>query len=257
MLTTPLPWLLVAAALVFAGGSPSTGPRPVGGRHGPHLHRSRLHRSRSTVQADAEQARAARLSRRGLCLAAAGAVIAASIALAGPVTGLGAAAFLGPAAAAVTGRFVDRPAARRPDAALARALDLAAAVLRSGQSVPTALTLTAPVLPGPLAAQWRRTAALLALGADPVRAWTDLGTDPALAPVATAARRSADSGARLARTFTQLAADTRAAVRADALARANRAGVFAMAPLGLCFLPAFICLGIVPTVVGIAQGVLR
>ncbi|HZY74813.1 MAG TPA: type II secretion system F family protein, partial [Jatrophihabitantaceae bacterium] len=61
----------------------------------------------------------------------------------------------------------------------------------------------------------------------------------------------------LARTFTQLAEDTRAEVQADALARANRAGVLAMAPLGLCFLPAFLCLGIVPTVVGIAQGVLR
>jgi hypothetical protein len=29
-----------------------------------------------------------------------------------------------------------------------------------------------------------------------------------------------------------------------------------MAPLGLCFLPAFVCIGIVPTVVGIASGVL-
>jgi hypothetical protein len=28
-----------------------------------------------------------------------------------------------------------------------------------------------------------------------------------------------------------------------------------MAPLGLCFLPAFVCLGVVPVVVGIAKGV--
>jgi hypothetical protein len=27
-----------------------------------------------------------------------------------------------------------------------------------------------------------------------------------------------------------------------------------MAPLGLCFLPAFVCLGVVPTVIGLAGG---
>ena len=35
----------------------------------------------------------------------------------------------------------------------------------------------------------------------------------------------------------------------------ERAGVLAAAPLGLCFLPSFVCLGIVPIVVGIARGV--
>ncbi|MDQ3055153.1 MAG: type II secretion system protein F, partial [Actinomycetota bacterium] len=37
--------------------------------------------------------------------------------------------------------------------------------------------------------------------------------------------------------------------------RAQRAGVALMAPLGLCFLPAFVCLGVVPVVVGIASRV--
>jgi hypothetical protein len=32
--------------------------------------------------------------------------------------------------------------------------------------------------------------------------------------------------------------------------------VLVAAPLGLCFLPAFVCLGIIPTVVGIAGAVL-
>jgi hypothetical protein len=30
-----------------------------------------------------------------------------------------------------------------------------------------------------------------------------------------------------------------------------------MAPLGLCFLPAFACLGVLPVIVGIARGVLN
>jgi pilus assembly protein TadC len=240
VLTAPLPWLLIAAALALAGGRPRFDVR---GEH-------RRHRD-GGARVDR------RISRRGLGLAAAAAGAASSIAVAGPVTGTLAAGILAPMAAILAGKLADRPPPSRPDAAVALALDLAAAALSSGQHVPSALNLTAPVLPGALAAQWRRTAALLALGADPQRAWAALGEHPALAPVAAAARRSADSGARLARTFTQLAEDTRAEVQADALARANRAGVLAMAPLGLCFLPAFLCLGIVPTVVGIAQGVLR
>ena len=89
-------------------------------------------------------------------------------------------------------------------------------------------------------------------GADPEQVWAGFDDGDALAPVAVAARRSADSGARLARTFDQLAGETRAVLRARSLARANRAGVSTLLPLGLCFLPAFVCLGIVPTVVGIA-----
>jgi pilus assembly protein TadC len=37
-----------------------------------------------------------------------------------------------------------------------------------------------------------------------------------------------------------------------AAAAAERAGVLIAGPLGLCFLPAFVCLGIVPVVVGLA-----
>jgi Flp pilus assembly protein TadB len=245
MLTTPLTWLLLAAALAFAGGTAGQDR----GRHGRDVRGGRHERVQPAARPRA------RPSRRALSVVAGTAAGIASLAVAGPATGLVVAAVLGPSAAAITSKLVDRPAVTRPHASLALALDLAAAALRSGQSVPAALTLTAPVLPEALAAPWRRTAALLALGGGPVQAWSVLGADAALAPVATAARRSADSGARLARTFTQLAADTRAAVRAHALARASRAGVFAMAPLGLCFLPAFICLGIVPTIAGIADGI--
>jgi pilus assembly protein TadC len=94
------------------------------------------------------------------------------------------------------------------------------------------------------------------LGADPAQACASL-TDPALAPVTSTARRSAESGVRLARGFELLADELRADARAAAVARAQRAGVWAVAPLGLCFLPAFACLGIVPVIVGIAHGVLN
>jgi hypothetical protein len=38
---------------------------------------------------------------------------------------------------------------------------------------------------------------------------------------------------------------------------AQRVGVHAVAPLALCFLPAFVLLGIVPLVVGLAQQLFR
>src|SRR6185295_14356560 len=53
-----------------------------------------------------------------------------------------------------------------------------------------------------------------------------------------------------------LAADRRSALTSAGLARARSAGVVAMAPLGLCFLPAFVCLGIVPIVLSLFGDVL-
>ena len=40
-----------------------------------------------------------------------------------------------------------------------------------------------------------------------------------------------------------------------AAAAAERAGVLIAGPLGLCFLPAFICVGVVPVVIGLAGDV--
>ncbi|TFV57943.1 UNVERIFIED_ORG: type II secretion protein F, partial [Bacillus sp. AZ43] len=53
-----------------------------------------------------------------------------------------------------------------------------------------------------------------------------------------------------------LAADARAASRAATEEAVRRAGIWVLAPLGLCFLPAFVCLGVVPMVLGIAGDVL-
>jgi pilus assembly protein TadC len=52
-----------------------------------------------------------------------------------------------------------------------------------------------------------------------------------------------------------LAAECRAGQRTRAEAAVRRAGVWVLAPLGACFLPAFVCLGVVPMVLGIAADV--
>ena len=135
-------------------------------------------------------------------------------------------------------------------------LDLLAAVLDSGQPLEPTLRAVAPVAGARLASELGQVASLLRLGAAPAEAWSRLRTDRELHPVAATAIRSAESGIRLARGFRALAAELRADARSAATARAQRVGVWSMAPLGLCFLPAFVCVGIVPTVIGVARGVL-
>lgn len=68
--------------------------------------------------------------------------------------------------------------------------------------------------------------------------------------------RAAQSGAPVADVLTRLADDARRTAQATASAAARRVGVHAVAPLGLCFLPAFVFLGIVPMVAGLAGQIL-
>ncbi|WP_324278641.1 hypothetical protein [Blastococcus brunescens] len=65
-----------------------------------------------------------------------------------------------------------------------------------------------------------------------------------------------ESGAAAAPALRALAADGRSAARSATEAAVRRAGVWVLAPLGLCFLPAFVCLGVVPLVLGLAGDLL-
>lgn len=143
-------------------------------------------------------------------------------------------------------------AARPPDS-LPLTLDLAAAALRAGRPLGVALRVAARDADDSRPRMLDQVAVLLQLGADPAEAWEVVGDDPDLAAVARAACRSATSGVRLAPAFEDLAAELRRSRAAAAEARAARAGVWAIAPLGLCFLPAFVCLGVVPVVLGIVR----
>lgn len=67
------------------------------------------------------------------------------------------------------------------------------------------------------------------------------------------ARRSATSGSALAQGISDLAEQVRHEVAQAANAAAGRASVLIAGPLGLCFLPAFVCVGVVPVVIGLAS----
>ncbi|REH50185.1 type II secretion system (T2SS) protein F [Kutzneria buriramensis] len=135
---------------------------------------------------------------------------------------------------------------------MAATWDLLAACLRAGLPVPTAIRAVAVDAPSGCAEVLHNTAELLALGSDPVRAWAPALADPATAALAKAARRSARSGTALAEVADGLARRIRATAADTAEIRAQRAAVLITAPLGLCFLPAFFCLGVLPVVVGLA-----
>jgi pilus assembly protein TadC len=142
--------------------------------------------------------------------------------------------------------------------AAASSFDVLAACLRSGMPVSTAASATAPSAPEPLARVFNRAADLLALGAEPATAWTnpDGRPDAHADALLRLARRSASSGAALAQGIADLADQSRREAVDAAMAAAERASVLIAGPLGLCYLPAFVCLGIVPVVAGLAGDVL-
>ncbi len=93
--------------------------------------------------------------------------------------------------------------------------------------------------------------AMLELGAGPDAAWKPADDDPDLRPLAAAARRSALGGTGLADAVREQAQALRAQVETAERQATGRAGVLMVAPLGVCFLPAFLCLGLAPVVLGL------
>ena len=133
------------------------------------------------------------------------------------------------------------------------ACDLLAVCLAAGVPVASALAAVGGAVPAPLGPQLQATAHLYRLGAEPRRAWAEV--PEALAVLGRVLVRAGESGAAVAPALRSLAADCRAEARAATEAGVRRAGVWILAPLGLCFLPAFVCLGVVPLVLGIAADV--
>jgi pilus assembly protein TadC len=143
--------------------------------------------------------------------------------------------------------------------ALASSLELFAACLSSGMAVAGAARATAPHAPISLALVLDHAADLLGLGADPATAWSRSGppTNDCVEALCRLARRSATSGTALAQAVSELADQSRVDAADASRAAAERASVLVAGPLGVCYLPAFVCLGIIPVVAGLAGDVLQ
>lgn len=130
------------------------------------------------------------------------------------------------------------------------AIDLLSACAAVGRPTDAALAVVSVAVGGPLADRFDGMRARLALGADPCVEWARLGAEPALAPLARTMARAIESGAPVVSGLSRLAEDTRRERRTQLQLRARTVGVKAAGPLALCFLPAFMLIGVVPTVAG-------
>lgn len=166
-----------------------------------------------------------------------------------------------PVAAAATGIaawwFITRsesPVQRRSRREIRRDLphlvDLLAAALRGGATPGSGVRLACRALPGAAAERLSGVTERLELGVDPATVWGSLADDPDLAPLGRALARSHRTGAGVVPTVERLADDLARSAAAHAEERARAVGVRAALPLGLCLLPSFLLLGIVPLVVG-------
>lgn len=163
---------------------------------------------------------------------------------------------------------VDRLLARQPERSVVReraaaerdlplALDLLACVLRAGQPPSAASAAVAAATGGPVGRAMTEVARACALGASAQVAWEPLARLVGASATARTLARAAHSGIALADELERTADSRRIARSAAVDARIRRAGVLVVLPLGLCFLPAFVCAGVLPLVVGVAGSVLR
>lgn len=138
---------------------------------------------------------------------------------------------------------------------LPHVVGLFASALEAGAATGPAIGLVCRSLPGAAADRLSPIAARLELGADPGLLWGGLATDPELAPLGRTMARAHRSGAPVAVAVSRLGAELADRARGEVEDRARAVGVRAAVPLGVCLLPAFLLIGIVPLVAGLAESI--
>lgn len=199
------------------------------------------------------------MERNGLRVAAAAAgALAVLLVVPGPV---------GLALAAGTGALVwwrgrrwesahERRRRAQLEAELPHVVDLMTAALAAGAAPTTALALVAATVDQPMADELRSWTTRLELGSDPVAVWSSMARHPQLGRLGTTLQRSAESGAPVAAALLRLSEDLRDRRRAAVEERVRQVEVKAAVPLGVCLLPSFVLVGVVPLVAGSVSGLL-
>jgi Flp pilus assembly protein TadB len=167
---------------------------------------------------------------------------------------------IGVASAALTWCWIGRsePASvRRSREAAERELPgvvhLLGAALESGCDVAASLQLVCDALPGPATRLLETVPARLGLGVAADAAWRPVLDSPELAPLGRSMLRASRSGASVTDEVGRLADELDRRARARMEDRARTVGVKAAVPLGLCLLPSFLLIGVVPLVIGLVR----
>lgn len=134
-------------------------------------------------------------------------------------------------------------------------VDLFASTLRAGADPVAGLEAVCRALPGPAAARLAPVIDRGRWGSPPEEVWKSVADDEALAPLARAMVRSESSGASVVDVVERLADELEGEALAAAEDAARRVGVSAAIPLGVCLLPAFLLIGVAPTVAGLLASI--
>lgn len=130
---------------------------------------------------------------------------------------------------------------------------LLATALESGCDVTQALRLVVEALPGSTTTILAAVPARLALGVPTETAWRPVLDIPELAPLGRAMVRAHRSGAPVSAEVARLADELERTARARVEDRARAVGVKAAVPLGVCLLPSFLLIGVVPLMAGLLR----
>ncbi|MDO5724413.1 MAG: type II secretion system F family protein [Flaviflexus sp.] len=133
-------------------------------------------------------------------------------------------------------------------------IDLVGALISAGAAIPVALESLGQCLPpGAEATEAATAGKALLLGASWEEAW---GEEPRLARLAAALEPAWQDGAPPVILLQRAAGAVRARRMKDAQEAAGRLSVRLVLPLGLCFLPAFFLIGVVPIVLSLGMKLL-
>lgn len=151
----------------------------------------------------------------------------------------------------VLGRLEPSRTRRRREqlrADLPHALELMSACLAAGMPLRAAASAVAGCFEGPVADDLHQVLALVNLGTSDIEAWASLGSSPEWRPTVVDLVRSVESGTMMVEVLVHHARDARRARSAAIEVRAKAVGVRSVLPLMVCFLPAFLLVGVIPTV---------
>jgi pilus assembly protein TadC len=133
-------------------------------------------------------------------------------------------------------------------------LGLLAAAVRAGLALPRALHAVGCAIGGTDGAALERVSAALLLGSSWTAAWAK--APGRLDVVSLALRPAWEHGAAPAQALGVAARQLRADRQSAASQAAARLGVRLVLPLGACFLPAFVLIGVVPLLISLGAGLL-
>lgn len=133
-------------------------------------------------------------------------------------------------------------------------LELLAAAMRAGAGVPRALEATGVAIGGPDGEALTRAARALVLGATWERAWA--GAPAVLDPMVRALQGAWLDGAAPNEALRAAGEEVRHERGSAVRTAAARLGVQLVLPLGACYLPAFVLVGLVPVLLALGNGLL-